>query len=109
MKTNRREFICGVAALAIVAAFADPTDPQITKEGEAWQDGNSAVVVDYALDEPAIVTFDVKTNGVSIGAENLKFASGDVHKVVEAGSRRDRKSTRLNSSHEHTSRMPSSA
>jgi len=85
MKTNRREFICGVAAFAAVAALADPTDPQISKKGEAWQDGNNVVVVDYALDEPAIVTFDVKTNGVSIGAENLKFASGDVHKVVAAG------------------------
>ena len=35
---------------------------------------------------PAIITFDVKTNGVSIGGANLTHAYGDVHRVVDAGS-----------------------
>ena len=82
MKTKLLSF---AAAFAAAAAFADPNDPQITKIADATQGGNRVVVVNYRLDEPAIVTFDVKTNGVSIGAANLKYASGDVHKVVAAG------------------------
>ena len=37
---------------------------------------------------PAIVTFDVFTNGVSIGSENYAGAWGDVWKQVKSGSRR---------------------
>ena len=73
-------------AYAACAAFADPTDPQIALVSKS-QDATRVVAVKYTLDEPAIVTFDVKTNGVSIGAANLKLAYGDVHRVVEAGTR----------------------
>ena len=74
------------AAYASCAAFADPNDPQIALVSKS-QDASRVVAVKYTLDEPAIVTFDVKTNGVSIGAANLKLAYGDVHRVVEAGTR----------------------
>ena len=74
-------------ACAAWCALADPNDPQITKVGNPVQDYDRVLKVEYVLDEPAIVTFDVKTNGVSIGAENLKLAYGDVHRVVEAGTR----------------------
>ncbi len=73
-------------ACAACAAFADPTDPHIALVSKS-QDATRVVAVKYTLDEPAIVTFDVKTNGASIGAANLKFAYGDVHRVVEAGTR----------------------
>ena len=77
-----------VAACSACMAFADPNDPQamVVSVKQGFDSGRT-VKIDYTLDEPAIVTFDVKTNGVSIGAENLKFAYGDVHKVVEAGTR----------------------
>ena len=72
-------------ALCIGAvAFADPFDPQITS-CSITQDDKRVVTARYTLDEPAIVTFDVKTNGVSIGGANLKLAYGDVHRQLEPG------------------------
>ena len=79
----RRELACITAVCAALVVFADPNDPQITLVGSN-QGFDRVVSVRYTLDEPAIVTFDVKTNGVSIGAENLKLAYGDVHRVVAA-------------------------
>ena len=72
-----------VAAYAACAVLADSNDPQVTLVSMS-QGPDRIVRVEYALDEPAIVTFDVKTNGVSIGGANLKLASGDVHRVVAA-------------------------
>ena len=81
-----KSLLCLSAACAAFGAFADPNDPQTTIVS-ANQDDNRVLKVTYTLDEPAIVTFDVKTNGVSIGGANLKLATGDVHRVVEAGTR----------------------
>ena len=83
----KKEIFAFAAAISAVSALADANDPQIQKVGEAMQDLARVLTVNYTLDEPAIVTFDMKTNGVSIGAENLKLAYGDVHRVVEAGTR----------------------
>ena len=80
----KRQLMAFVAACAAGVAFADPNDPQVSLVSAA-QNESRVLKVSYTLDEPAIVTFDVKTNGVSIGAANLKLASGDVHRVVEAG------------------------
>ena len=79
----KRQLMALVAACAAGTMLADPNDPQISLVS-AQQDDNRVLKVTYTLDEPAIVTFDVKTNGVSIGAANLKLASGDVHRVVNA-------------------------
>ena len=44
------------------------------------------VVINYTIDEePAIVTVDIRTNGVSIGGANLWNFAGDVNKVVGVG------------------------
>ncbi|MBR3221127.1 MAG: formylglycine-generating enzyme family protein [Kiritimatiellae bacterium] len=77
----RKQLAC-IAAACALTALADPNDPQIALVGSN-QGFDRVVTVRYTLDEPAVVTFDVKTNGVSIGAENLKLAYGDVHRVVE--------------------------
>ena len=46
------------------------------------------VTIGYELEgAPAIVTVDILTNGVSIGAEHLTHMAGDVNRRVEAGSR----------------------
>ena len=82
----KRQLMALVAACAAGVALADPNDPQVSLVSAA-QNESRVLKVSYTLDEPAIVTFDVKTNGVSIGAANLKLASGDVHRVVEAGAR----------------------
>lgn len=51
------------------------------------QDATSKrVTIGYELEgAPAIVTVDILTNGVSIGAEHLTYMSGDVNRRVEAG------------------------
>ena len=44
------------------------------------------VVISYdLLSGPAIVTVDILTNGVTIGAANLTHFAGDVNRVVQAG------------------------
>ena len=80
----KRQLMAFVAACAAGVALADPNDPQVSLVSAA-QNESRVLKVSYTLDEPAIVTFDVKTNGVSIGGANLKLAYGDVHRVVEAG------------------------
>ena len=45
--------------------------------------GNNHVLITYRLDRPAIVTLDIQTNGVSIGAENFSTVWGDVNKSVD--------------------------
>lgn len=70
-----------------LVAFGDPADPQIT-DVQAKQNGSSRrVTVTYHLDEPAIVTMDVLTNGVSIGAANINHIVGDCNRLVDAGDR----------------------
>ena len=53
-----------LVACSSCVAFADPNDPQATLVS-VKQDSERVVNVEYTLDEPAIVTFDVKTNGVA--------------------------------------------
>lgn len=43
---------------------------------------NRDVTVTYTLNEPAVVTFDVTTNGASIGGRHLWSAAGDVNRLV---------------------------
>ena len=53
------------------------------------QDAATArVAVSYELDAKAIVTLDVKTNGVSIGDAHLRRVVGDVNRVVSPGTGR---------------------
>ena len=67
------------------AALANPADPQISNFSVS-QNASRVVHVAYTLDEPAYVTIDVLTNGVSIGGENIQNLVGDVNKLVPAGS-----------------------
>lgn len=53
------------------------------------QPGSARLEVSYDLeDEPGIITFDVLTNGVSIGLANVSAASGDVNRLVLPGARK---------------------
>ena len=74
------------AAFAAVAALAASAAAKPTGVSVSQDPFTHRVTVDYTLPEAAIVTFDVKTNGVSIGGENLKYAYGDVHRKLDAGS-----------------------
>ena len=72
-----------VSMLFVAAIKAAPEVSNVVME----QDTSSKVVtVTYDLgDEPAIVTLDILTNGVSIGAHNIYCLSGDVNRKVSGG------------------------
>ena len=76
-------FFLAFAAVSATAK-ADPADPQITSYTVS-QDSRRVVSVAYTLDEPAYVTMDVLTNGVSIGGQNIQNVVGDCFKLVPAG------------------------
>ena len=68
--------------LGTLGVFAAPT----VTVNSAVQDADTRVVtVNYTLSEAAIVTLDVLTNGVSIGAGNIKSVWGDANKKLAAG------------------------
>lgn len=74
-------FLFAVCA-SVSALAASPT----VVEGSVHflQHSPKGVVITYGLkDYPAIVTFDIKTNGVSIGVEKLTDVTGDVNALVD--------------------------
>lgn len=73
-----------LAASIAAPAFADPADPQISGFSVS-QDSRRVVSVSYTLDEPAYVTLDVLTNGVSIGGANIQNVVGNCFALVPAG------------------------
>lgn len=63
---------CGLTAAAAVPRVSDVAMTSFGKCG-----------ITYTLSEaPGIVTFDILTNGVSIGQQNLTNAVGDVNRLV---------------------------
>ena len=70
--------------VALATAKANPADPQISNL-TVRQDDHRVVHVSYTLDEAAVVTMDVLTNGVSIGGANIQLVVGDCFKSVAAG------------------------
>ena len=74
--------LSAVLAFALSAAGAiKPTGVSVSQDPVTHR-----VTVNYTLSEAAIVTFDVKENGTSIGGANLTHAYGDVHRLMAAGS-----------------------
>ena len=71
--------------LLVAAVFADPADPQISNIRLEQNSVSRRVTVRYDLDEAAVVTMDVLTNGVSIGGANIQNVMGDCFKKVAAG------------------------
>lgn len=70
------------STLAASALAAVPTVSDATLS----QSHDRTVTITYTLsDAPGIVTCDILTNGVSIGAANLTHFSGDVNRLVENG------------------------
>lgn len=73
--------LCASQALSLLAAV-----PVVENIRVAQDDRTVLVTVDYDLsDAPGIVTMDVLTNGVSIGAAHFNMVSGAVNRVVEPG------------------------
>ena len=71
--------------LLAAAVCADPADPQISNVRLEQNSLSRRVTVQYDLDEVAVVTMDVLTNGVSIGGANIQAVTGDCFKKVAAG------------------------
>ena len=68
--------------LGTLGVFAAPT----VTVTSAVQDADTRVItVNYTLSEPAIITVDVLTNGISIGAGNIKSVWGDANRKLAAG------------------------
>lgn len=81
----KKSVIQVVAAIASGCAFASAP---VIKPGSVTltQDSARRVTIGYELqNEAAIVTVDIQTNGVSIGAANTRGMYGDVHVKVEPG------------------------
>ena len=77
-------FFAGAFAVALpFMAHADGATPVVSNMTVVQDSATRKVEISYELDSPAIVTMDFFTNGVSIGAENLRNASGDVNRLVE--------------------------
>ena len=74
-----------LVAAAALSAVADPTDPQVAISSVTQPEGKYQVTVGYSLDEDAVITMDVMTNGVSIGGQNINHVIGDCFKLVKAG------------------------
>ncbi len=70
---------CGIAAYAV----AGPVTSNVTMPEVEFA---NPIAIGYDLaGGPAIVTLDILTNGVSIGAANVVRVSGDVNRKVESG------------------------
>lgn len=80
--------VCAAAALCALAGAAVVSAPDVSGVTMAQDAVSRVVTVSYTLaDGPAIVTVDVRTNGVSIGGANLWHFTGDVNRLVESGAR----------------------
>ena len=94
---RRFNLLTGLAAVALALPSALPADVIIPEASNVRYAvaSKGRVNVTYTLSAPAVVTFDVVTNGVSIGAEHIfgfdkegrPTFSGDICREVAAGSR----------------------
>ncbi len=80
-----------IFSISLLASFTLFAGGPAIREGSVRvsQDRSRKVTIIYALDDaPAIVTVDVLTNGVSIGAANYTNMVGDVNVIVQPGENR---------------------
>ena len=74
-----------VSSASLLAALPKITANSVTMT----QDQSSRLVtISYTLqDAPAIITVDIQTNGVSIGADKFQYVGGDVNMKIQPGQR----------------------
>ena len=79
-------FLSAACAMCAMSGLADPGVEGVTFSQDA---ASLQATIRYTLtgEEPAIVTLDVLTNGVSIGAANVRALAGDVNRLVQPGGR----------------------
>ena len=71
-----------IALLCCAIANAFAAAPQVSNVSIVQNGAN--VRVTYDIDMPAVVTMDITTNDVSIGAANLWYQTGDVNRLVKS-------------------------
>ena len=67
------------------AACALNAAPTVSDVTIAFDEDARMMTIGYSLSEDAIVTVDILTNNVSIGAEKFADVAGDVNGVIKAG------------------------
>ena len=79
-------FLSAACAMCAMSGLADPGVEGVTFSQDA---ASLQATIRYTLtgEEPAIVTLDVLTNGISIGAANIRAHVGDVNRLVQPGAR----------------------
>ena len=79
-----KKFVFAMSALFVGAVLAaDLIVPQV--ESVTTRGGTGRLDVTYRLDKPAVVTFDIVTNGVPVNLDVLGTATGDVWRLLPAG------------------------
>lgn len=76
------KLLTGVLSMAFAFLSADAKVSNVSVGQDA---ATARVTVTYDLADDAIITLDLQTNGVSIGATNMKHLAGDVNRMVESG------------------------
>ena len=77
--------VCVLSSALATQAVPRVVDSSVTVDGARPR----AVKIDYTLaGEPAVVTVEVFTNGIAVGAAGLRALRGDVNRLVQPGRRR---------------------
>ena len=80
-----KRILCPIVLIAAIVASAD--DPQVANVTLTQNETTRMVTVTYdLLGVDAIVTVEFLTNGASVAAVDCARVSGDVNKLVSAGS-----------------------
>lgn len=82
---NLRQFATAFLGLVVTAAAASPVVPTVSNVSIEERSPKRVEITYDLAGEDAVITFDVQTNGVSLGKALLKNATGDVFTLVSAG------------------------
>ena len=73
---------CAVALAASVVGAATPT---VTGMSVSQEKGTKVVTISYTIDEPAVITLEMLTNGFPVAETDLTTLQGEMNCRVEAG------------------------
>ena len=74
-----------VSVISVLVSASALAAPEVSGVSVAVDPTWRTTTVKYSLSKPAVITFDVRTNGVSIGGAYLQGTVGDVNRKLSAG------------------------